>query len=246
MTNLGFSESSDFKCPYCTLEIDPSWNYGAIRPRRVYDDDRYDKLWLRGIFAVETVWSWQAAECPSCRGEIIFLNVHAADDPGEPLAQYLSHPSFSRRKIISDRVPEALKEEYGEACQVLPISPKASAALSRRILQAMLEERGYESDVLAQQIEAAMNESSPDKVLPISIRPKIDAIRHVGNFAAHPMADTTTSEIINIEYEEAEWCLEIIEDLFDHYYNTNYEQEVERIALLNEKLRRANRRQVRS
>ena len=234
------------KCPYCTVEISPSWNSGSIEAKRAYDDDRYyDEPWRLG-YSIEIAWYWQAAKCPSCWGEIIFVNVYAVDDPDPPLAQHLAYPSFSRRKIINDEVPVALKEEYEEACQVLPISPKASAALARRILQTTLEERGYESEVLAQQIEAAMNETSPDKILPNAIRQKIDVVRNVGNFAAHPMADTTTLEIINVEREEAEWCLEIIEELFDHYYYTNYAEDKKRIARLNEKLRRANRRQVKS
>ena len=234
------------KCPYCTVEVNPSWNSEVIAPRRAYDEDQIAELWHQGILAVETTWLWKAAECPSCRNEIIFLEQIVAEDPEILLESHLAHPPFSKRKIVGDKVPKALIEEYEEAYQVLTISPKASAALSRRILQAMLEERGYESDVLAQQIEAAMNETSPDKVLPNSIRQKIDAIRNVGNFAAHPMADTTTFEIINVEPEEAEWCLGIIEELFDHYYNTSYQEDTEQIARLNEKLRRANRRQVRS
>ena len=233
-------------CPHCTLEVNPSWNSEVIVPRRAYDEDQIAELWSQGIFAMETTLLWKAAECPSCRNEIILLERIAADDPETLLERHLAYPPFSKRKVISDKVPEALVEEYEEACKVLPISPKASAALSRRILQAMLEERGYESDVLAQQIQAALDDTSPDKVLPYSIRQKIDAIRNVGNFAAHPMADATTSEIINVEPEEAEWCLETIEELFDHYYNTSYQEDIERIARLNENLRRANRPEVRS
>ena len=234
------------KCPYCTVEINPTWSSGGIKLQRAYDDGRYDEEpWHLGAI-IETAWDWQAAECPLCRGDIIFLNVYSADDPGPPLAQYQAYPSFTRRKNISDKVPTSLKEEYEEACQVLSISPKASAALSRRILQAMLEERGYTVEGLFWQIEAALNDTSPDKVLPNSIRQKIDAIRNVGNFAAHPMADTTTFEIINVGPEEAEWCLGIIEELFDHYYNTSYQEDTERIARLNENLRRADKPPVRS
>ena len=233
------------KCPYCTVEISPIWNFGYVNPKKAFDGERDDEPWRLGI-AIETGWSWQAAECPSCRNDIILLNIHDVSDPDPPLAQYTAYPSYSKRKIVSDRVPVALKEEYEEACQVLPISPKASAALSRRILQAMLEERGYTAEKLFMQIDAVMSETCPDKILPNSIRPKMDVIRNVGNLAAHPMADTTTLEIINVEREEAEWCLEIIEELFDHYYYTNYAEDKKRIARLNEKLRRASRRQIKS
>ena len=129
---------------------------------------------------------------------------------------------------------------------MLPISPKASAALSRRVLQTMLRDRGYVMYYLAQQIDAAMDETSPDKILPNSIRQKIDAVRHFGNFAAHPITDTTTLEVINVEPDEAEWCLQIIEELFDHYYNSNYTVDKIKMWRLNKKLRRANEREAKS
>ena len=233
------------KCPHCTVEFNPMWNSGSIRPKMAFAGERTDEAWVMGV-AIETGWSWQAAECPSCRNDIILLNIHDVSDPEPPLAQYPAYPSAAKRKIVTDRVPVALKDEYEEACQVLPVSPKASAALSRRILQAMLEERGYTADRLVRQIDAVLEETCQDRILPIAIRQKIDAIRNIGNFAAHPITDTTTLEVISVDSEEAEWCLEIIEELFDHYYNTSYQEDSERIARLNENLRRANRPEVRS
>ena len=43
----------------------------------------------------------------------------------------------------------------------------------------------------------------------------IDAIRNIGNFAAHPLKDTNTGEIVDVESGEAEWLLEVLEALFD-------------------------------
>jgi hypothetical protein len=46
----------------------------------------------------------------------------------------------------------------------------------------------------------------------------VDGIRNFGNFSAHPISDVTSLQIIDVEPEEAEWCLEILEGLFDHFY----------------------------
>ncbi|WP_369335511.1 hypothetical protein [Bradyrhizobium sp. CSS354] len=46
----------------------------------------------------------------------------------------------------------------------------------------------------------------------------MDAIRNFGNFSAHPIDDQTTLQVIDVEAHEAEWCLEVIEELFDHFY----------------------------
>jgi hypothetical protein len=50
------------------------------------------------------------------------------------------------------------------------------------------------------------------------LRVTVDGIRNFGNFSAHPTDDKTTLQVIDVEPHEAEWCLEIIEDLFEYFY----------------------------
>ncbi len=52
--------------------------------------------------------------------------------------------------------------------------------------------------------------------LPGYIQKNLDIVREIGNFTAHPLKDTNSGEIIEVEYGEAEWNLEVIEQLFDH------------------------------
>jgi hypothetical protein len=113
-------------------------------------------------------------------------------------------------------VPKPIATDYVEACRVLPLSAKASAALARRCLQTMLNDNGYKDkdDNLSKQIDKLLN----PRVLPDHIHETVDAIRNFGNFGAHPINDQTTLQIIDVEPEEAEWCLEILEALFDHFY----------------------------
>ena len=47
---------------------------------------------------------------------------------------------------------------------------------------------------------------------------QLDAVRNIGNFAAHPQKSTSTGEIIPIEPQEAEWNLDVLEELFDHFF----------------------------
>ena len=56
------------------------------------------------------------------------------------------------------------------------------------------------------------------KTLPTYLSDSIDAIRHIGNFAAHPLKSKSTGEIVEVEVGEAEWNLDILESLFDFYY----------------------------
>jgi hypothetical protein len=69
-------------------------------------------------------------------------------------------------------VPPEIAVDYVEACNVLPISAKASAALSRRCLQNMLHADGYKAKDLAKEIDLLLNETDPKKALPHKLRSK--------------------------------------------------------------------------
>lgn len=56
------------------------------------------------------------------------------------------------------------------------------------------------------------------KQLPSAIAENLDAVRNIGNFAAHPMKDTSSGAIMPVEPEEADWNLDVIEELFDIFY----------------------------
>jgi hypothetical protein len=115
-------------------------------------------------------------------------------------------------------VPQEIGEVHVEAHAVLPVSARASAALSRRCLQQILRERGYYANDLKAEIEQLLNETDATRALPASLRETIDAIRNFGNFSAHPITETTSLQVIDVEPHEAEWCLDILDDLFEHFY----------------------------
>jgi uncharacterized protein DUF4145 len=78
------------------------------------------------------------------------------------------------------------------------------------------------------------------KQLPSWLAENVDAVRNVGNFAAHPEKDTNTGEIVDVEPGEAEWLLDVLEGLFDFYFVAPEIAKRKRDAL-NEKLKAAGR-----
>jgi hypothetical protein len=46
----------------------------------------------------------------------------------------------------------------------------------------------------------------------------VDAIRNIGNFAAHPIKSTASGEVLPVEPGEAEWTLDVLDGLFDFYF----------------------------
>lgn len=149
----------------------------------------------------------------------------------------LFRPKGTLRAKPAAEVPKELAEDYREACLVLTDSPKASAALSRRCLQHLLREAaGVKPSELSKEIQGLLDSGK----LPTHIAESIDAVRNIGNFAAHPAKSNTTGEIVPVEAGEAEWNLDVLESLFDFYFVQPAMIKRKRDAL-NEKLKDAGR-----
>jgi len=146
------------------------------------------------------------------------------------------YPLAPERAPAPPEVPLHLAEDFNEAGAVLEASPKASAALSRRCLQALLRDRNFAQRDLAPAIDALL----ASKQLPSWLADNVDSIRNVGNFAAHPLKDTNTGAIVEVEPQEAEWNLEVLEGLFDFYYVQPAKDAARRVAM-NAKLQAAGK-----
>ncbi len=197
------------QCPFCHLQIHPSVKQTTLGQSA---QPRYHEGAWRGDAVVIVA---ESKVCPSCGGatiDLIFTSgiTHVTTTRVFPTVGPLGPPP--------EQVPADLAQDFAEANAVLPISPKASAALSRRCLQAILTEAGYKSRNLASQVDAVLEENDASKSLPPDLRDSLDAIRNFGNFSAHPITDVTSLQIIDVDTGEAEWSLRLVADLFDHYY----------------------------
>jgi hypothetical protein len=211
------------KCPHCGIHFHERWtqdylNWGHNNPMK--SDAGY--------------WSYRTTRCASCDDFIIEIGLTKNKEPIDSWDQV--YPLGANRGRVPAEVPASIAQDYIEACNVLPISAKASAALSRRCLQNMLHAYGYKAKDLAQEIELLLDETDPKKALPLKLRETVDSIRNFGNFSAHPINDKTTLQVIDVEPHEAEWCLETIEELFEHFYVGPAAAKAKKAAL-NEKLK---------
>jgi Domain of unknown function (DUF4145) len=112
-------------------------------------------------------------------------------------------------------VPADLAADYREASLVLPLSPKASAALSRRCLQNCIREtKGITKQTLAAEIDEVL----AGNLVPSELGQQLDAVREIGNVAAHPAKSTATGDIVDVEEGEAEWNLDVFDGLFEEWF----------------------------
>jgi hypothetical protein len=84
---------------------------------------------------------------------------------------------------------------------------------------------------LAQEIEEFIHKSG----VPSHLADAVDAVRQIGNFAAHPLKNSNTGELVEVEPGEAEWLLDVLEAMFDFAF-VQPERLKRRKERLNEKL----------
>ena len=161
----------------------------------------------------EGYWRVVYEVCPACHRYIVYLRNSRT---GYQDRFFLVRPKgVSRSSLPAELDDPRVAADYNEAALVLADSAKASAALSRRTLQHILREKvGVTHADLNAEIQEVLNQNT----LPSDIAENLDAVRNIGNFAAHPIKSTSTGEIVDVEPNEAEWNLEVLEQLIDFYY----------------------------
>lgn len=210
------------ECPHCHMGSFVRWtNWVRDMPR---DDDGY--------------YGAQFTTCPYCKRVIIDLLQIIPSEYEEE--QEIRRVPIRPRSVISaipEEVPEEYAAEFREACAVLPESPRASAALSRRCLQNVLVNvaRATGGD-LSKQIQDVIDR----RLFRPQLADDLDAVRTVGNFAAHPIKEQNTGEIVPVEPEEAEWLITVIGELFVALFVEPTQAQARRDAL-NQKLASAGK-----
>ena len=198
-----YASNTNAECPHCHVVV--RFLYTEVKQIRA-SDEASEEMQITAV------------RCPNCRRLVVTVEsgTFTEDEGGYyisgPNSEHVVWPMQYVRSIPSE-VPEHIALDYREAAAVLNLSPKASSALSRRCLQDVLRDAGRASQHnLVDQIEYV----KPS--LPSYISENIDAIRNIGNFAAHPIKDTASGQIVDVEPGEAQWNLDVLDMLFDFYY----------------------------
>ena len=184
--------------------------------------------------------------CPDC-DKTVFVQAQVQVDAEElserTAGEVISVYPYRVRVDVPSEVPEKYASDFREAVLVLDLSPMASAALSRRILQHILRD---EFDIsgqpnLAEEIKVFISECGA----PSHLTRDVDAIKTVGNFAAHPTKYTSTGEVVAVEPGEADWLISVLNSLFDHTF-VQPRKSQERLDRLHEKSEQSKQEKRRS
>ena len=131
---------------------------------------------------------------------------------GEILSQWDLIPG-SKGKSFPSYIPKPILDDYGEACMIRDLSPKASATLSRRCLQGMIRDFWQGKVKLGklgkeiEQLEGLVDDNMWEA---------IDGVRRVGNIGAHMEEDINV--VVDVAPKEAQLLVELIEILLKDWY----------------------------
>lgn len=193
-------------CPHCSTAAKFQWKFGSLHEVEDVNET-----------AVQVFYD----SCPNCYKLVVGVQSGEYETDidndyyiSDVTSKEIVYPQVSGLQN-SNLIPKKYLEDYEEAVKVLSLSSKASAALTRRLLQNILrEEFNISEKSLAKEIEIFTNKTD----IPSYITDAVDAVRQVGNIAAHPLKDLSTGEIVPVEKGEAEWLIEVIEQLFDFVF----------------------------
>ena len=202
---------SSFQCPYCSVTMPvtkDTFDYQVPAFRSscgIYASGAYNESAIKVFFY----------KCPQCGNYTIF-----AEGIGEMVKDIntILKPN-SLAKQFPDYIPEAIRNDYEEACAIVNLSPKASATLSRRCLQGMIRDFwDIKESNLAKAIEKLEGK------IPVPQWKVIDGVRRIGNIGAHMEKDINL--IVDIEPDEAQKLIKLIEHLMEQWYINRHEQEL--------------------
>ena len=203
------------ECPYCLKSIAmPHGNFfmGATRQQKIFVTPvrcpACDEISL-----VVTETSTGAITLQNTQARHLQVGMETVFFPGIELNQTQVYPRRMRLQEFQC-VSKHVNNDFNEAREVLLISPKASAALSRRCLQAILREKeGISLRTLKDEIDEAISRNIYGK----KINKHLDSIRKVGNAAAHPMNSGITGDLVEVQEDHAEFLIRVLLSILEHY-----------------------------
>ena len=177
----------------------------------------------------DPIASVEVGFCPECNEPIIDLEIGVITGfyPGgspewEARSKERIFPVHTSIQKLDGMVPQKYADQYYESCRVLPISPKASATLSRYLLQMILHE---ELGITKRNLEEEIKELEKKEIVSAALVKMLQVFRKIANFGAHPKKSTNSNEIVEIEKGEAEIMLDLLQELFECIFVKPKQQE---------------------
>jgi uncharacterized protein DUF4145 len=158
-------------CPHCGI-------YVALIMAPTRGNDKFPAIWQKAGNDL-----WWIGICPKCR-----MGVLAHED--QQGGGYTFYPA-ELPTSTDNRIPDEIRSDIDEAKRCFSVQAyRASAVMARRAIQAACINQGAKKDNLV----AQLHELASNGVITNSLKEWGDAVRWVGNDAAHPNGDEVVKE----------------------------------------------------
>ena len=205
------------KCPYCATTVHMNWSETALE--NIHPEESY----LKDGYAI------QYGFCPECCNLVIQLQHGMSlgwDENGCWIDQIDEeqpiYPRYATARKLHEFIPHQYAELFRESEEVNNISPRASATLSRYLLQMLLHE---ELHIHKRNLEEELKELEGMNNVPSKLVSMLQIMRRIANFGAHPKKSTNSSEIVEAEEGESAIMLDLLEEVFDYIFVKPKQQE---------------------
>lgn len=209
-------ESFNWTCPHCERAVTISSERYSEEWHTLRIDNADGRFTLSSVFIV-----CPNPECSryTLTADLFESSKHYSaqrEELGSEVQSWKLIPS-SKGKTFPSYIPETIRDDYSEACQILELSPKASATLARRCLQGILRDFwGAKPGRLVDEIDQIHSQVDP------LTWGAIDALRKLGNIGAHMEKDINL--IVDVDPGEAGLLIDLIETLFREWYISREER----------------------
>lgn len=201
-------------CPFCNNEqsVSEAGRHAAFADLTIDNADGPRRLVAKFVVCPD----------PKCRKFSLTASLHGLEIvgnrsyTGKHLKTWALVPP-SRARSFPVPIPSHIEQDYQEACLMVELSPKASAALSRRCLSAMLRDfwqvqPGSLSDEF-RQVKGTVDPLTWDA---------IESIRKRGQIGAR--MESEGAEILDADPDEAKLLIGLTETLVQDWYVTRAER----------------------
>lgn len=214
------SVNFNWTCPYCNhTQTVTDQNYFETQGKIHNPPGEYGHV----AYVVHSI-TCQNKDCGRMTyGAALFKRIDNRYDSGYELNELVQSWKLlpeSTAKPQPEYIPEAIKNDYYEACRIRDLSPKASATLARRCLQGMIRDFAKITKTRLIDEVKALHSAITEGTAPAGVTAEsveaIDKTREIGNIGAHMEKDVDL--IVDIEPGEAQVLIELIEMLFEEWY----------------------------
>ena len=206
------------KCPHCSTSVHIDW-----KPTVIPDIQPFSFPPLQNMFVIRRGF------CPECQKLVIQLqqglSLNPTADPRcltQVQTEQILYPPYASARKLNPCIPKNYAQLFQESEQVNAVSPRASATLSRYLLQMLLHE---ELHIQMRTLEEELNELAAHPSIPSKLVAMLQVMRRVANFGAHPKKSTHSNEIVSVEQGESAVMLDLLEELFDFIFVKPSQQE---------------------